>query len=333
MRTYSCTCGNQLFFDNRTCTACGLDCGWCEQCRSVCALEPVEEDASEGTRYTCGNDACGAVVAPCRNRIDWDACNAVTAGGGKCSSCELTERAPDLSDSSNLNRWREAEAAKRRLLYDLDLVSFAWKQSEPQLGFRFLVDTPDEHFPTGHDNGLITLNLKEADPVTRESEKQRFGESQRTLIGHLRHEISHYVWLVCVDGIRDEDFREVFGDERQPAYGEAMSTYYDQGPPADWSNRFISRYAAAHPWEDFAETAAFYLDMKSLKDTLIAQFGEQFVGEYDSLQDELSAMQTIGRKLNEVNRSLGLTDVVPEVIPPPVIDKLRFIDGLFAARL
>ena len=69
--------------------------------------------------------------------------------------------------------------------------------------------------------------------------------------------------------------------------------------------------------------------MASVLDTA-AHFG--FVGADDPVRADFDAMVLrylqIGVAMNEVNRSLGLLDLVPEVFVPPVVEKLRFIHGL-----
>lgn len=84
-----------------------------------------------------------------------------------------------------------------------------------------------------------------------------------------------------------------------------------------------------HPWEDFAETWAAYLDMASALDT--AQH-TGFGGHQDPVSADLEALvrryQELGIALNEMNRAQGLLDLVPEVFVPAVIDKLRFIHEL-----
>ena len=47
---------------------------------------------------------------------------------------------------------------------------------------------------TGHANGLITINIAEADDVERERRRQQLHEPYRTLLGHFRHEVGHYYW-------------------------------------------------------------------------------------------------------------------------------------------
>ena len=58
---------------------------------------------------------------------------------------------------------------------------------------------------TGHDNGVITINIQEADDALREKLRIDMNEAQRSLLGHFRHEFGHYVWDVLVKGQREEE--------------------------------------------------------------------------------------------------------------------------------
>jgi hypothetical protein len=79
------------------------------------------------------------------------------------------------------------------------------------------------------------------------------------VLGHFRHEVGHYYWPILVEQTGElERWRELFGDERID-YEESLQRHYEQGPPADWSDRHVSAYATMHPWEDWAETFAHYL--------------------------------------------------------------------------
>ena len=120
-----------------------------------------------------------------------------------------------------------------------------------------------ERVYTGHAAGRITINVREADDVEHEKLHVELGEAHRTLIGHFRHEIGHYYWDQLVKGHHEDESRAVFGDHDNPTYAEGLERYYKDGPPADWAQNFISAYATMHPWEDFAETWATYLDMIS----------------------------------------------------------------------
>jgi hypothetical protein len=112
---------------------------------------------------------------------------------------------------------------------------------------------------TGHDNGVITIAVIEADDVERERRRVAMGEPYRTLLGHFRHEIGHYFWdrLVADRGLVDA-CRARFGNETAD-YGAALQKHYREGAPADWQSDYVSAYASSHPWGDFAETWAHYL--------------------------------------------------------------------------
>ena len=82
---------------------------------------------------------------------------------------------------------------------------------------------------TGHANGLITLNVEEADDSRREKIRHDMREPYRTLLGHFRHEIGHYYWDRLVAGTPWlEKFRSLFGDERLD-YAAALKRNYEQG--------------------------------------------------------------------------------------------------------
>ena len=65
---------------------------------------------------------------------------------------------------------------------------------------------------TRHLEGVITINLFEADDAEREKQRGAMDEPYRTLLGHFRHEIAHYYWdrLVRDQGSITE-FRKIFG--------------------------------------------------------------------------------------------------------------------------
>jgi hypothetical protein len=350
MRTYRCLCGNALFFDNSLCLACGRELGFCPVCRNLNALLP-----SDGDSYQCANPDCGATLVKCLNYTQYQVCNRcivppgdpTSATSALCDCCRFNQTIPDLTVPGNISRWYRLEAAKRRLFYDLGQLGLPYGTKEdgiePCLGFDFKADAipvdgywrnlpKTEKVYTGHANGLITINIREADDVEREKLRVDMGEAQRTLIGHFRHEIGHFYWDVLVKGRREDEFQAAFGDHNNPTYSDALDTHYKNGPPLDWSTRFISAYASMHPWEDFAETWATYLDMVSTLDTA---YHMGFGGEADPINADLNAMivryQRLGIAMNEMNRSVGLLDVVPEIFVRPVIEKLQFVHGLVLA--
>ena len=160
----------------------------------------------------------GSAATPSASGCNW----LVPAGGGRRLLPRLPAEPHDPRPrraARNLERWRAIEAAKRRLVYALMRFGLPLRsQHEDEargLAFDFLADTaPDEPVMTGHDDGLITINIAEADSAERERRRVELGEPYRTLLGHLRHEVGHYYWDVLVrDGGKVEAARAVFGDE------------------------------------------------------------------------------------------------------------------------
>lgn len=336
MKTFTCVCGGALFFENSQCLACGRDVGWCPKCRNMVAL------LLESGAFRCANEACGTRLLKCANYIHEDVCNRCVEIGFDeqspqilCDCCRLNDTIPDLSVDGNREKWYRLETAKRRLVYDLNLLGLPLNGS-PRLAFDFKADTAppagfwrtiseQERVFTGHANGKITINIREADSAEREKLRIDLGEPHRTLIGHFRHEIGHYYWEALVQNKREGEFRQVFGDHDNPPYAEALERYYAQGPPAGWQHGFVSAYASMHPWEDFAETFALYLDVVSVLDTSQNMGIGGPGGTGGDLDQMVPYYQRLGIFLNEMNRAMGLLDFVPEVLHVPVIEKMRFI--------
>jgi hypothetical protein len=196
---------------------------------------------------------------------------------------------------------------------------------------------------TGHANGLITLNVEEADDSIREKTRHEMREPYRTLLGHLRHEIGHYYWDRLVAGTAwHEKFRGLFGDERDD-YQAALARNYHQGPPANWADRYITSYASVHPWEDWAETWAHYLHVVDSLNTALC-FGlrgndvEQTVDPFtiDDLYDPtapdaervillVNSWVQLTTVINELARSMGQHDFYPFVMSRTVLRKMHFI--------
>lgn len=331
MKLFACDrCQQTLYFENSRCVSCGEALAYNPESAQLATLKP-------GDRL-------------CRNAQEHDACNWLVTGGPEsvfCRSCELSSVIPDLTDPANEVAWRRIEASKRRLLYTLFSLKLPVKARGPQpdegLTFRFLRSTEDAPVMTGHDDGVVTLNIEEADFAFRENMREKMGEGYRTVLGHLRHEIGHYYWdqLVRDDVSRLEGFRAMFGDDRA-SYEEALEHHYEYGPPANWQERFISAYASMHPWEDWAETWAHYLHMIDTLETARSHGlavrapgpdkpGERIATdrlaffEFDSLSAGWSAVTLA---LNSLNRSMGMKDAYPFVLSAPVLEKLRFVHEL-----
>jgi hypothetical protein len=198
---------------------------------------------------------------------------------------------------------------------------------------------------TGHADGVITINIAEADDSERERRRAAMGEPYRTLLGHMRHESGHYYWDRCIRGTTSEleAFRSIFGDERVD-YNGALAAYYQNGAPTGWPEQFVSAYATAHAWEDWAETWAHYLHMVDTLETAAAcglslkprRTDEPTLPEtpdpvapqpatFDHLIDSWFPLTYM---LNNLNRGLGLCDAYPFVLSPAVIAKLRFADDV-----
>ncbi len=284
----------------------------------------------------------GSSYRHCENRLNYDNCNWLVSypdPDAYCVSCRLNRTIPNLSSESNLAHWAELERAKRRLVFAL--LGFRLPvQSKVRgwpfgLAFDFIEDqrsnplVEEEHVSTGHAGGVITINVSEADDVTRAMARKQMNESYRTLLGHFRHESGHYYFGFLVDSERcGERFRELFGDA-QSDYDTALAEYYQNGPVDGWRDRYISAYASAHPAEDWAETWAHYLHMM---DSLETAAGNCTLGLGVETDDRFASL--IGQwmhltvALNELNRSMGLRDAYPFVISEQVAAKLRFIHDL-----
>jgi hypothetical protein len=286
----------------------------------------------------------------CSNR-ESIGCNGIVAGThGLCFSCALTRTRPQEVDDG-LVRLAKAETSKRRLIFELlelGLPVDGYLQRDGGLAFDML-NSERAEVVTGHENGLITLDLAEANDAHRERIRAAMGEPYRTLLGHLRHEIAHYYEpILCPEGSLNRDrYREWFGDERAD-YQEAMDRHYATGPPNRWFDEFVSAYASMHPWEDWAETFAHYLHIRDSLQTSITygitvagpavQYADQApLHSYpatapDGIIGLLDAWLPLTYALNAMNRSMGADDIYPFVLPPRVVGKLGFIHELVAAH-
>ncbi len=326
MRDFHCVCGTRVYFENSECLNCGRALGFDPDALSVVALDAAGGD---GAMPSADADS-GARYRFCRNRAQH--CNWLVPGASDepwCLSCRLTATLPNLSLAENTTLWARLEAAKRRLLYDLLSLGLP-VGGQGGLRFKFLQDkrtnplVREMHVYTGHRDGVITINVAEADDVAREAIRKAMGESYRTLLGHLRHESGHYYWPLVVDEPSAlAECRRLFGDERID-YKAALERHHRQGPPPDWQSRHISAYASSHPQEDWAECWAHFLHIADTMETarvagLIAEGAG--VGADDWL-DQWSAAVIW---LNELNRSLGLRDPYPFVLNTATREKLEFI--------
>jgi len=347
--SYTCHCGRPVFFRNSQCVACGSALGYETENREVCSILPGK---NEGTWILAGENENPNTYRRCENYHSPAGCNwliPVEETSTFCIACRLNRTIPDLTDTDNQRYWRSIEIAKRRLvaqLLGLGLPVKAKETEDPAKGlmFDFLRSPPNgPRVLTGHADGLIVINIEEADDAKREKIRSDMHEPYRTLLGHFRHEVGHYYWDRLIAGTAwHEPFRALFGDERSD-YAAALKANYEKGPPPDWAQKYISTYASTHPWEDWAESWAHYLHLVDSLGTAIGYglTGEDVVMEVESFTlDDLympdhpdapnallmvkSWLQLI-TVLNELARSMGQPDFYPFVMSRPVLRKLHFI--------
>lgn len=350
MQLFKCThCGQLLYFENDKCERCHYPLGFETQ---QLQLLPLVAELDNRTFRLFGADASGApTYTYCYNHAE-GACNwlvPTSSNTAFCTACALNRTIPNLENPEHKVRWRKLEVAKHRLVYSLLRMGLpvVSKATDPAhgLSFDFLADTEPasgQRVLTGHDDGLITINIAEADDIEREMARKAMAELYRTLLGHFRHEVGHYYWDRLIDNTPHlAEFRQLFGDE-QDDYSEALKRHYAQGAPPDWPQHFISSYASSHPWEDWAETWAHYLHIVDTLQTAHA-FGLSLspvgveatsylratISEEPYEQDDFRAIMDqwlpLTFAMNSLNRSMGQPDSYPFIISPPVMEKMAFI--------
>ena len=359
MKTFNCTCGALIFFENVSCVSCGRELGFLPDLLRLSSLEPGDGELFKANEARQDKQR----YKKCQNYAKESVCNWMIPAGSPpgsgtdsfCISCRLNQTIPDLSRAENHALWLRMEVAKRRLVYSLLSLKLpvANKEDDPVKGlaFAFLANQtkPDgtvKEVLTGHENGLITLNIAEADDSFREKVRTAMGEPLRTLLGHFRHEIGHYYWDRLILGSKFiGQFRELFGDETLE-YEEALKKYYSSGPPANWGENYISAYATAHPWEDWAESWAHFMH---IQDTLEVANDFGLVGKSVRLDPRdarrktwlsseditfegiIGAWAELSLALNSINRCMGISDAYPFVLSPAIVKKLGFIFEMIAS--
>ncbi len=322
MRAFTCdTCGQVVFFDNDTCL----------QCDSPLGLRPSTGDVEviEPTTIVCANRA----ELGCNWLVEDD--------GVECRSCRLTRATAPTDDLGFRAAVADAESAKRRMVWQCLQLGLPVER----LSFDLVSSRLDDQVMIGHEDGLITVDVEEADDAWRTEVRERMHEPYRTLLGHFRHEVGHGLFpAMALESGRVEEVRAMFGDERAD-YQEALDRHYDQGPPADWGDDHVSEYATMHPSEDFAETFAHWLHIRDTLETAsqwglrpmvpgsldgsggpgpVTAFGDGTGG----LRDLVDAWLPLTYALNAVNRSMGADDLYPFVLSPHVVDKLALVQDL-----
>ncbi len=345
VRDFLCpNCGQRLAFENSRCLSCGNRIGFDLDLIEFAVLgaEPPaglkgatgSTEAKAETRppkVMCAN----VYLAGCKWLVDDD------ARGNLCRSCALTRTRPADSDLAALPDFAAAEAAKRRLVVELTELRLPIKGRavDPVGGLCFdLLSSQHSPVITGHDNGVITLDLAESNDAHREQLRISMAEPYRTLLGHFRHESGHYYFTVLAEsGPGRAEFERLFGDPDLD-YQAELDRHYSQGAPAGWERTFVSAYATMHPAEDWAETFAHYLHIRDTIDTAAA-FG--FAPAGATLDRQLAGDTGFDRMvepwlplswaLNMINRSMGHADLYPFVLEPAALEKMRLVHQLVGA--
>lgn len=307
MQIFACPdCGATVYFDNLTC-ACGRDLFFDPSIQAFLTIAP-----------------------PCANR-EAIQCNWIAPEPGSlCASCASTAIVPDGFQDENI--WLSAltEASKRWVF--ANLMRWGWfgeGDNGAQPEFHMLAEETRSGLTEvmmGHAAGVVTINVAEADPATLVARREMLDERFRTMIGHMRHELAHFLFeRLAVAPAFVAAFRDRFGDERAD-YGEALQVHYENGPPPDWAERHVTAYASAHPHEDWAESVAHLLHLTDAVDSASAAGLAPENDAYASADSEALITRgiTLGMALNHVNRSSGLFDLYPFVLSDVAREKLAF---------
>ena len=173
MKPYPCpNCGRPNHFEVRVCPRCSFTLGY----------DPATDQfLFLGDEATTWRDSRGDAheVVVCANNNRYGICNWLVPAVGHqplCLACKHNRTIPDLTGPNVPERWAKIEAAKRRLFHTWShlglpaetMMEAAAKGTCPGLAFDFLYDPVGEQtgtvqIPTGHEAGVITLNLIEAD--------------------------------------------------------------------------------------------------------------------------------------------------------------------------
>ena len=330
MIRFYCPCGAEVFFESRI----------CQSCNRALAFNPSTVSFEVLPQQAALTEP-GADKTLCQNGIDYGVCNWLAhkdAPGGLCSGCQYNRTIPNLSRTENVKRWDVIEAGKKRLLYGLLRlgipITSGWQLPGKGLLFDFLEDqrsNPEAEasfITTGFLDGIITLNVLEADPALRFVEQQAANEVYRTVLGHLRHESGHYVYsLFAEDHCLQQSFATLFGDSSEN-YNQALKRFYANGATPDWDRNYITPYASSHPLEDWAETWGHYLHLHDTLETAVSFKLIPTPLRDQTFDERIQSWRDLSVGFNELNRSMGLNDAYPFVINEKVAEKLQFANAV-----
>ena len=356
MRCNSSTARNAvrlLYFENTLCETCGSTLGYEPDRRPTrMRWRPM---LRSGGRSPIAIMPTGSVTMPRHAACNW--LIPAESPDRFCLACRHNRTIPALAEGENLLRWRKLGICQTPAFLSAHQAETAACRPIAELPghglvFDFLAEAQQPgaaKVMTGHDDGLITLNLQEADDAEREKLRTQMHEPYRTLLGHFRHEIGHFYWdLLVRDGHKLTQCRAVFGDDRED-YNQALQRHYADGAPANWQENFISHYATTHPWEDFAETWAHYLHIIDTLETASAfhlgvhpktvadpdLHADITLNPYGAgpIEGLIEAWLPLTFAVNSLNRSMGIADLYPFILSPTVIAKMGFIHQLVQGSL
>jgi hypothetical protein len=307
-------CVHEVFFDSLTCVACGTEL----------AMRVGPEGAM--TVHDAATDV------PCAQRTVWSCNWAVDdAQDVFCASCVLVDDGGHADDRLMV----PFQAAQRRALAQLSRFGVPWKIIDTAEPVRFVYRSSRAGDPAviGHRGGEITLDLDEADPAQNEQVRATLGELYRTPLGHIRHELGHFVWMTRVDvePERRESFRALFGDERDD-YRAALDRHYSRVDDGSWRTEFVSFYATAHPWEDFAESWAHVMHVHDVVETGASWNVVPKPDDPSDARSWLAASVTATLAANELARAMGGRDLYPFAPSPEAQAKIALVWGLIDPR-
>ena len=310
MKVYECkVCGNRLYFENSVCVGCGTYLGFRARTTTSCRSDShgVYVDARGTQQHVPQPRPVGVHLAHRGRR-------------------RPMQRLRDDPHPSQRRR-REgdrgvpvAERAKRQLLAELDRLGFvvADRATDPERGLCFdMLSSVDENVVIGHADGVITIDLAEADDAHREQVRDRLDDRTARCSGTCATSPATTEWIL-VDGTdRQERCRELFGDDTV-SYQDAIDRHYRAGPAGRLGGVLHLHLRNDAPVRDFAETWAHYLHICDTVESAVAT--GLIVTPTDDVRTPFSRLVTTvwsppSLSLNLINRSMGDDDLYPFVIP------------------